>query len=123
MLFRSELWINQPDGEEHAKCLAEKFLMLSGLTSQAADFGNEFHDVWPNIPRDVMRGLQSETEALFQQAQERISVVLLEVDVLASSDVLSSTLTLRAEGAATTVLPPPLSEITALGELLTSSIF
>lgn len=75
---QAELWINQPDGEEHAKCLAEKFLMLSGLTSQAADFGNEFHDVWPNIPRDVMRGLQSETEALFQQAQERISVVLLE---------------------------------------------
>ena len=75
---QAELWINQPDGEEHAKCLAEKFLMLSGLTSQAADFGNEFHDVWPNIPRDGMRGLQSETEALFQQAQERISVVLLE---------------------------------------------
>lgn len=44
---QAELWINQPDGEEHAKCLAEKFLMLSGLTSQAADFGNEFHDVCP----------------------------------------------------------------------------
>ena len=52
--------------------------MLSGLTAQAADFGDEFHDVWPNIPKDGMRGLQTEIELLFQSEQERISVVLLE---------------------------------------------
>ncbi len=75
---QAEDWLHQPDGEEQAKQRAEQFLMLSGLTAQAADFGDEFHDVWPNIPKDGMRGLQTEIELLFQSEQERISVVLLE---------------------------------------------
>ena len=74
----AEDWLHRPDGEEQAKQRAEQFLMLSGLTAQVADFGDGFHDVWPNIPKEGMRGLQTEIELLFQQTQERISVVLME---------------------------------------------
>ena len=58
--------------------LAKTFLTVSGLESQPAEWEQEFHQVWPSISREGMRGLQAETEMLFEQAQERISVVLLE---------------------------------------------
>ena len=75
---QAETWFDQPDAQEHAVHLAEIFLTISGLESQAVEWGTAFPQVWPNIPRDGMRGLQAETEALFQQAQERIAMVLLE---------------------------------------------
>lgn len=75
---QAESWFTQPDAQEHAEHLAEHFLDISGLTVQDVSFGMDFHSVWPNIPRGGMRGLQNEVEKLFQEAQERISLVLLE---------------------------------------------
>ncbi|MGI5928082.1 CRISPR-associated helicase Cas3' [Pseudoflavonifractor sp.] len=75
---QAETWFGQPDGQEYAERLAEQFLEASGLAAQTAEFGTEFCDVWPNIPKGGMRGLQTEVETLFRQAEERISLVLLE---------------------------------------------
>lgn len=75
---QAETWFCQPDAQEHAVHLAKTFLTVSGLESQPAEWEQEFHQVWPSISREGMRGLQAETEMLFEQAQERISVVLLE---------------------------------------------
>lgn len=75
---QAETWLSQPDGPDRARDLANTFLSASGLARQAAEFGADFHSVWPNFPRESMRGLQLELEALFQQAQERIPLVLLE---------------------------------------------
>lgn len=75
---QAESWFGQPDAQKNAEHLAEHFLDVSGLTVQNVSFGMDFHSVWPNIPRRGMRGLQSEIEKLFQDVQERISVVLLE---------------------------------------------
>lgn len=75
---QAELWFSQPDAQKKAEYLAEHFLDVSGLTVQDVSFGMDFHSAWPNIPREGMRGLQNEVEKLFQETQERISVVLLE---------------------------------------------
>lgn len=75
---QAETWFHQPDAQEHAVYLAKTFLKVSGLESQSTEWESEFHQVWPSIAREGMRGLQAETEVLFEQAQERISVVLLE---------------------------------------------
>lgn len=75
---QAELWFSQPDAQKKAEHLAEHFLDVSGLTAQDVSFGMDFHSVWPNIPRKGMRGLQDEVEKLFQETQERISLVLLE---------------------------------------------
>lgn len=75
---QAENWLNLPDGAKQAENLAEQFLSISGLASQEEQFGSDFHSVWPNIPAEGMRGLQAEVQALFQQTQERVSLVLLE---------------------------------------------
>lgn len=75
---QAETWFTQPDAQEHAERLTVRFLDASGLAAQAGTFGSEFHSVWPNIPVEGMRGVQKEVELLFQQVQERISLVLLE---------------------------------------------
>lgn len=75
---QAESWSSQPDAQENAERLAEHFLDVSGLTVQDVSFGMNFHSVWPNIPKEGMRGLQNEVEKLFQETQERISLVLLE---------------------------------------------
>ena len=75
---QAEEWFPTPGGTEKARKLAKNFLELSGLSWQAEDFGTTFSEVWPNLPRDSLRGLQQETEALFRETQERISLVLLE---------------------------------------------
>lgn len=75
---QAESWFSQPDAQKTAERLAEHFLDVSGLTVKNASFGMDFHSVWPNISRRGMRGLQNEVEKLFQETQERISVVLLE---------------------------------------------
>lgn len=75
---QAESWFHQPDAQKNAEHLTEHFLNVSGLTVQDVSFGMDFHSVWPNIPRKGMRGLQNEIEKLFQESQERISLVLLE---------------------------------------------
>ena len=50
----------------------------SGLCNPDVDFGRDFTEVWPNIPRGGLRGLQEDIEVLFGETEERISVVLIE---------------------------------------------
>ena len=75
---RAEEWMSQPDSQRRVEERAGQFLQLSGLAYPQGEFGTGFSDVWPNIPKTGMRGLQKEVEALFHTAGERISLVLLE---------------------------------------------
>lgn len=75
---QAEEWMSQPNFRGRVEEQAGQFLQLSGLVCPQEKFGTEFSNVWPNIPRAGMRGLQKEVEALFQTAGERISLVLLE---------------------------------------------
>lgn len=75
---QGEILLGESELREQIRFLTERFLKLSGLAGQIAEFGTKFHEVWPNIPEERIRGLQSEVEALFQQAHARVSVVLLE---------------------------------------------
>lgn len=56
----------------------QAFLRDSGLEKQTLFPVSDFPSVWPNIPRQGMRPLQQETEALFTDCDEKISLVLLE---------------------------------------------
>lgn len=71
-------WMGEPDFREKVREQAIEFLRKSGLMRQALNFGETFCSVWPDIPEDGMRPLQKETEALFRQTEERISLLLLE---------------------------------------------
>ena len=75
---RAEEWMSQPDSQRCVEEWAGQFLQLSGLACSQEKFGTGFSDVWTNIPKTGMRGLQKEVEALFQTAGERIALVLLE---------------------------------------------
>ena len=75
---QAEEWMSRPDSQERVEERAGQFLQLSGLAYPQGEFGTGFSDVWPNIPKTGMRGLQKEVEALFHTAGERISLVLLE---------------------------------------------
>ena len=62
---RAEEWMSQPDSQRRVEERAGQFLQLSGLAYPQGEFGTGFSDVWPNIPKTGMRGLQKEVEALF----------------------------------------------------------
>lgn len=74
----AETWFDPETTWRETEQKVEKFLEDSGLFGQEVDFGEKFTEVWPNIPRDGLRGLQEEIEALFAETKERISVVLIE---------------------------------------------
>ena len=74
----AETWFDPEKTWAEAEQKVERFLEDSGLCGSDVDFGRNFTDVWPNIPRDGLRGLQEDIEALFAETEERISVVLIE---------------------------------------------
>lgn len=64
---------------EETRTKTQKFLAESGLLSDSSiEYGNKFSDVWPNIPLGGERQLQLETQNLFAEATERISLLLIE---------------------------------------------
>lgn len=74
----AEQWMTQGTIRLQAEEKIAAFLQESGLSRQSVFTGETFCDVWPNIPADGVRPLQRETERIFLQAGERISLVLLE---------------------------------------------
>ncbi len=74
----AETWFDPEKTWAEAEQKVERFLEDSGLCGSDVDFGRNFTDVWPNIPRNGLRGLQEDIEALFAETEERISVVLIE---------------------------------------------
>lgn len=74
----AETWFDPEMTWAEAEQKTKKFLEDSGLFGQEVDFGQKFTEVWPNIPRDGLRGLQEEIEVLFAETEERISAVLIE---------------------------------------------
>lgn len=74
----AETWFDPEKTWAEAEQKVERFLEDSGLCSPDVDFGREFSEVWPNIPRNGLRGLQEDIEVLFGETEERISVVLIE---------------------------------------------
>ena len=75
-------WFRDAEQWEHiegmAKERAQKFLKESGLLQTAQEYGQQFHQVWPNIPLGCERELQSSIQDLFINAQQRYSLILLE---------------------------------------------
>ena len=57
---------------------AEKFLRDSGLYQESKQYGKTFCQVWPNIPENGKRELQSKAELLFRENAPRCSMVLME---------------------------------------------
>ena len=80
-ISQAEEWLPQPDSQERVEERAGRFLQLGGLACPREEFDTGFSDVWPNIPKTGMRGLQKEVEALFHTAGERNSLVLLEASM------------------------------------------
>lgn len=74
----AEEWMAGGAGLGEARRRARDFIGHSGLQAGICDFGEGFTEVWPEIPREGMRELQRGTEALFEEADERISVLLIE---------------------------------------------
>lgn len=74
----AETWFDPEKTWAEAEQKVERFLEDSGLCGSDVDFGREFSEVWPNIPRGGLRGLQEDIESLFAETKERISVVLIE---------------------------------------------
>lgn len=74
----AEEWFAPESAKDKAIEKIISFLEKSGLCGERADFGTCFSEVWPNIPRAGLRGLQEEVERLFDETKERISVVLIE---------------------------------------------
>lgn len=74
----AETWFDPEKTWAEAEQKVERFLEDSGLCSPDVDFGRDFTEVWPNIPRNGLRGLQEDIEVLFGETEERISVVLIE---------------------------------------------
>ena len=74
----AETWFDPEKTWAEAEQKVERFLEDSGLCSPDVDFGWDFTEVWPNIPRNGLRGLQEDIEVLFGETEERISVVLIE---------------------------------------------
>ena len=74
----AEEWMNGGAKLDEARARAVEFIDKSGLKAELCDFGESFTDVWPAIPREGMRELQRETEALFDETDERISALLIE---------------------------------------------
>ena len=74
----AETWFDSEKTWAEAEQKVERFLEDSGLCGSDVDFGRNFTDVWPNISRNGLRGLQEDIEALFAETEERISVVLIE---------------------------------------------
>ncbi|MDO5785611.1 MAG: CRISPR-associated helicase Cas3' [Eubacteriales bacterium] len=81
-------WISSSDYFEKADDCApdfekipekiHSFLEKSGLNKVDRIFGDTFSEVWPEFPAEQMRPLQKEVEKLFQKAQEKVALVLLE---------------------------------------------
>ena len=69
-------WFHLPHGKATAVQRTKQFLAQSGLQRQNVQFPPAFSKLWPSIAE--MRGLQQETEALFQETEGPISLVLLE---------------------------------------------
>lgn len=74
----AETWFDPEKTWAEAEQKVERFLEDSGLCNPDVDFGWDFTEVWPNIPRGGLRGLQEDIEVLFGETEERISVVLIE---------------------------------------------
>lgn len=74
----AEKWMKDGSGMSVLQTKVTEFLTNSGLMRQKIDFGTSFCEMWKNIPRTGMRPLQCEAERLFEQTEERISLVLLE---------------------------------------------
>lgn len=74
----AEDWIDEEDIRGKIQEHAMDFLRKSGLLRQPLDFGETFCSVWPGIKEEGMRPLQRETEALFRQTEEKISLILVE---------------------------------------------
>lgn len=72
---QAEQWKNK-NTEIQAK--VEKFLSESGLDSERIQYGEKFCEVWPNIPENGKRELQSRSEQLFREKTPRCSLVLME---------------------------------------------
>lgn len=74
----AEEWMDGGTGLAEARRRVRDFIEESGLMAALCDFGVSFDEVWPEIPRESMRELQRETEALFDDANGRISALLIE---------------------------------------------
>ena len=74
----AEDWFQTGNGQEDALRRIHQFLGVSGLLTQHIAFQPDFTSVWPDIPRNGLRGLQEETESLFINQDERFSLLLLE---------------------------------------------
>lgn len=74
----AEDWIDTPDAEDRISSSTKDFLVRSGLCPNAAVWPERFCDLWPMIPPQGRRPLQTETEAIFQKSETPYSLVLLE---------------------------------------------
>lgn len=74
----AENWVDAPNRRERIINIAEDFLIRSGLHPNSVSWPNSFCGLWPVIPSNGKRPLQSETEALFSNSTDSYSLVLLE---------------------------------------------
>lgn len=74
----AESWVQGEDSIPQIRLKARRFMEDSGLKNAVFNLGESFPEVWTEIPRNGMRDLQRETEAVLSDADERISAMLIE---------------------------------------------
>lgn len=78
MFEDAEHWAMEPDGKHEIYRRARLFIEDSHLQRDAVEWPLKFSEVWPNIPQTGLRPLQKEIEKLFDETEQRLSVVLIE---------------------------------------------
>ena len=74
----AENWIDEPDADERIRRKATEFLKKSGLDPQPVAWPEDFCGLWPNIPEDGKRPLQSEMERQLQSLDDLPLAILIE---------------------------------------------
>ena len=70
--------LSSTNGMEVIEKRAAGFFAANGFQPEQIAWEDTFCGVWPNIPQDGCRPLQTETEALFHRTRKRIKMLLLE---------------------------------------------
>ena len=68
----------EENGMERIRKRGEQFFADNEFETAESPWAETFCGVWPNIPQDGRRPLQTETEALFHDSNERVRLLLLE---------------------------------------------
>ena len=75
LFYEADEWKNNLREKTHE--VMEHFADESGLLPVQNDFGNKFHEVWPNIPEGGERGLQALCQEIFG-GPDKYTLVLME---------------------------------------------